>query len=63
MGIDESTILKKKLDVEEMRMLRCTFRFTKLDRIIFKIIRGTPEVRQIFKKVDESDGNVVRREE
>ena len=37
--------------------------FRKLDRIRYKRIRGTPEVRKIFKKVDESDGNVVRREE
>ena len=58
---------EKKLDVEEMRMLRWTSRVTKLDRIWNERIRGTTRVGEISKKVQESRlkwyGHVLRRED
>ena len=58
---------EKKLDVAEMRMLRWMSGVTKLDRIRNERIRGTTEVGEISKKVQESRlkwyGHVLRREE
>ena len=44
---------EKKLEVVEMRMLRCMCRVTKLDNIRNKRIRGTTKVGKITKKVQE----------
>ena len=58
---------EKKLEVTEIRMLRCMCRVTKLDNIRNKRIRGTTKVGKITKKVQERRlkwcGHVVRREE
>ena len=58
--------LEKKLEVAEMRMLRCMCGVTKLDNIIYEIIRGTTKVGEITKKVQERRlkwyGHVMRRE-
>ena len=60
-------VQEKKLDVAEMRMLRWISGVTKLDRIRNEIIRGTPNVGVIYKKVQEIRlkwyGHVLRREE
>ena len=57
---------EKKLDVAGMRMLRWMSGVTKLDRIRNERIRGTTEVGEISKKVQESRlkwyGHVLRRE-
>ena len=45
---------EKKLDVAEMRMLRWMSGVTKLDRFRNEIIRGTTNVREISKKVQDS---------
>ena len=42
-----------KLEVVEMRMLRCMCRVTKLDNIRNERIRGTTKVGKITKKVQE----------
>ena len=44
---------EKKLDVAEMRMLRCMCSVTKLDRIRKEIIRGTAKKGEISKKFQE----------
>ena len=44
---------EKKLEVAEMRMLRCMCRVTKLDNIRNERIRGTTKVGEITKKVQE----------
>ena len=58
---------EKKLDVAEMSMLRWMSGVTKLDRIRNERIRGTTEVGEISKKVQESRlkwyGHVLRRED
>ena len=58
---------EKKLEVEEMIMLRCMCRVTKLDNIRNERIRGTTKVGKITKKVQERRlkwcGHVMRREE
>ena len=58
---------EKKLDVAEMRMLRWMSGVTKLDRIGNERIRGTTNVGEISKKVQESRlkwyGHVLRRED
>ena len=58
---------EKKLDVAEMRMLRCMSRVNKLDRIRNDRIRGTTKVGKYPKKMQESRlkwyGHVLRREE
>ena len=65
MGVDEGT--GKELEVAEMRMLRWMCAFTKLDKIRNERIRGTTEVGEITKKVQERRlewyGHVMRREE
>ena len=57
---------EKKLDVAEMRMLRWMSGVTKLDRIRNERIRGTTNVGEISKKVQESRlkwyGHLLRRE-
>ena len=61
----ETWALKKaqenKLEVAEMRMLRCMCGVTKLDKIRNERIRGTTKVGEITKKVQER--SVMRREE
>ena len=56
---------EKKLDVPEMRMLRWMSGVTKLDRIRSERIRGTPNVGETSKKVQESRlklyGHILRR--
>ena len=58
---------EKKLEVAEIRMLRCMCRVTKLDNIRNERIRGTTKVGKITKKVQERRlkwcGHVMRREE
>ncbi len=66
----ETWSLKKaqdnKLEVAEMRMLQWMCGVTKLDKIRNEIIRGTPKVGEITKKVQERRlkwyGHVMRRE-
>ena len=56
---------EKRLDVEEMRMLRWMCGVTKLDKIKNERIRGTVKVEKISKKVQERRlhwyGHVMRR--
>ena len=58
---------EKKLNVAEMRMLIWMSGVTRLDRIRNEIIRGTTEVGEISKKVQESRlkwyGHVLRRKD
>ena len=58
---------EKKLEVAELRMLRRMYGVAKLDKIINERIRGTTEVWEITKKVQERRlkwyGHVIRREE
>ena len=58
---------EKKLDVAEMMMLRWMSGVTKLDRIRNERIRGTTQVGEISKKMQESKlkwyGHVLRRED
>ena len=58
---------ENKLEVAEMRMLRCMCRVTNLDTIRNERIRGTTKVGKITKKVQERRlkwyGHVMRRVE
>ena len=58
---------EKKLDVAEMRMLRWMSGVAKLGRLRNERIRGTTNVEEISKKVQESRlkwyGHVLRRED
>ena len=58
---------EKRLDVNEMRMLRWTCGVTKLDRIANRYIRGTMKVSEVSGKIKERRlawyGHVERREE
>ena len=67
----ETWALKKaranKLEVAEMRMLRCMCGVTKLEKIRNARVRGTPKVGEITNKAKERRlkwcGHVMRREE
>ena len=51
MGIEEGT--KHKLEVAEMRMLRCMCGVSKLDKITIERIRGTSKVGESAKLFQE----------
>ena len=58
---------EKRMEVAEMRMLRCMCGVTRLDRIKNDYIRGTVKVAEVTKKMQERSlqwyGHVIRREE
>ena len=58
---------ERKLEVEEMKMLRWICRVTKMDKIRNERIRGTAKVEKISKNIQERRlqwyGHVKRREE